>query len=69
MGELMEFIPIALSCGHLLQGPAMFEMRPGQETLIECPEGCGMVRFVIEKGDIAFGHIESSQDNIEWTEE
>jgi hypothetical protein len=64
---MMEFIPIALACGHILRGPAIFEMYPGEPTLIECPEGCGMVEFVIEPGNVALGELGSSQDNIQWT--
>ena len=42
--------PVALGCGHLLQGPAMYEMPAqgsGDPERVECPEGCGMVEFVL----------------------
>ena len=42
------FIPVALSCGHVLQEPTSFEIGGGRPATLECPEGCGMVEFVIE---------------------
>lgn len=75
---MMEWIPVALGCGHLLQGPAWFESGGGKPTLVECPEGCGMVEFVLPPGIaeldpdpgtaqvIDLGYLEEG-DNIEIT--
>ena len=50
----MEFIPVALACGHLLQEAAWFEAGGGEPTRVECPEGCGMVEFVLPPGVAGF---------------
>lgn len=43
----MEWIPVALACGHLVEGQAWYEVGGGKPPLVECPEGCGMVEFVL----------------------
>ena len=44
----LNFVPLALACGHLVQDVALFEAGGGKPTTVECPEGCGMVAFVSE---------------------
>ena len=46
------FVPFALACGHYAQGVQEFDYDPVRDeadrTLIVCPEGCGLQRFVAE---------------------
>ena len=45
------WVPVALACGHVLQGAAWYEIparHSGEAALVECPEGCGMVEYVVE---------------------
>lgn len=55
----MEFVPLALACGHLVVSPATFRFAtPTEDTLdawasspaseVECPEGCGWQAWVAE---------------------
>jgi hypothetical protein len=48
----MQYVPIALACGHLITGIAHFDYDPDREpeetTLVECEEGCGLQRFVVD---------------------
>jgi hypothetical protein len=44
------WVPVALVCGHVLMGQAMYEMPAvgsGEPERVECPDGCGMVEFVL----------------------
>lgn len=49
----MEFVPIALGCGHLIDRPALFEIHPDGSDIsrAECPDGCGMQPFVVDPVD------------------
>jgi len=45
-----NMIPVALSCGHVLQDVACYQMPArgsGDPELVECPEGCGFVEYVL----------------------
>ena len=47
------FIPLALACGHVVTDQAMFQAPAagsGEPELVECPEGCGMVEYVLPPG-------------------
>jgi hypothetical protein len=47
----MEFVPIALACGHVVTDWAWFEapaVGSAEPARVECPEGCGFVEFVVE---------------------
>jgi len=72
-----DWVPVALACGHLLQGQAMYEMPAegsGEPALVECPRGCGMVEFVLpiylqnrQRGnvvEVSLGYLEAG-DNID----
>jgi hypothetical protein len=41
-----EFVPVALACGHVIQGVAHFDTGP--PSRVECQEGCGWQEYVIE---------------------
>lgn len=77
------WVPVALACGHLLRGHAMYQVPAkgsGEPELAECPDGCGMVEFVLPpdyqnrpKGpfiEIDLGHVEAGSDvEIRWEDE
>ncbi len=42
----MEFVPVILTCGHVIQGQAHFDTGP--PSRVECQEGCGWQEYVIE---------------------
>lgn len=46
---MMEFVPVALSCGHLIEGIAHFDTGPPPR--VECQQGCGWQTFVIEPNE------------------
>lgn len=54
----MEFVPLALACGHLLEGFAQFEAGGGEPPVVECPRGCGMQPFVADPFDMPPGEEE-----------
>jgi hypothetical protein len=44
------WVPVALACGHVLTEQALYEMPAdgsGEPERVECPDGCGMVEFVL----------------------
>lgn len=54
---MTEWVPVALACGHVLVGqgyyqvPGVEEAAAGETALVECPEGCGWQRYVVEPHD------------------
>lgn len=48
----MEFVPIALACGHVTSGFVSFRrmVGPGEDGLsrIECPDGCGWQTWIAD---------------------
>ena len=47
---MSDWVPVALACGHILQELAMYEepaAGSGEPARVECPEGCGMVEYVL----------------------
>jgi hypothetical protein len=45
---MMDFVPLALGCGHHAEGMQHFRFDPEKPTEVLCPEGCGWQRYVIE---------------------
>lgn len=47
---MLEYVPVALRCGHLVDGPAWYDVDPKRipVRLVDCPKGCGFVEYVCE---------------------
>jgi hypothetical protein len=56
---MVEFVPLALACGHIAEGWLKFELAEGEPPRVQCPEGCGLVGFVAEPGDLDEGDTRS----------
>lgn len=43
----MDWVPVALACGHVVHGAACY-MITDSGSFVECPQGCGWQTYVID---------------------